>query len=250
MAKKNTTEVPYTITLEERDRPNHKVTAALHDKPPVPREGGGGWEPVQLPKRAAVLIWRGRGLMQMQVPVIFDTGNDEHPLAGADDTLIHMWRPEVPEGEQAPEPPVIEISSPGDAVPFTDLEWVVEDIEWGEAVADAKGRKTQQAYVIVLREFREDERLQTADQAKGKKTKARYYKVRRKDLAGGLVGIAHKLHLKGGWKELGNAQHPPIRDPRYRLKVGQHLVIPHTTTSRRQPPSRSNVLASGGVRAR
>jgi nucleoid-associated protein YgaU len=181
--------------------------------------------------------------MQMQVPIVFESRSpDSHAIGPAFATLVNMWRPEAKEGHAPPEPPVVEISSPGDALPFSDLDWVVEDLEWGEAVADRSGNRIQQAFIVTLREYRADERLQTADHAKGKPTKARFYEVRRKDLAHGLVGIAEHLHLKGGWRELGDAQHPRIKDPR-KIHVGEKLVIPGTTHT----PSWSQTEGSGNV---
>lgn len=219
----------YQLTLQHRDPPHTTVVVPLGEKPPTPSAPGeGGWEAVALPKRSAVSIWRGRGLLQMAIPIIID-GAGEKPVGPVITPLLQMWRPTQP----TVEPPVLEISSPGDAVPYADLEWVLADIEWGEAEGDAEGRRTQQQMTLVLMEYRADERVQTADAAKRKgHGKVETYRVKRKDLAHGLGGIAERLKVPGGWKTLGLAQHPQIHDPR-RIRVGQVLQIPTVEHTKR-----------------
>lgn len=215
---------PFTFTIEERDPPNVAVTARLGDKPPMPSSlgGEGGWEEVALPKRSAVLVWKGRGLLRLAVPILFDRFIEGRPVAGDYAKLLKMWRPDSP----TEEPPVVQISSPGDIVPYANLEWVVGNPEWGDLRADKGGSRTLQAFTLNLIEYRADERLQTADAARATKTaKQRTYRVERKDLAGGLGGIAERLHIPGGWKALGAAQTPKIVDPRY-IHAHQVLVIP------------------------
>lgn len=224
-------QTPFSVSIEMRDPPNHAITAELDDKPPVVKlPNGSGWEEVPLPKRKSVSIWKAAGLLQLAIPIIFDAplhahiaGSfaEAHPVGPAYQTLLHMWRPVV----STDEPPVVQVASPGDIVPYTELDYVVEDLEWGESLADEQGQRIRQHFVVTLKEHNADERLETADEARHRSGKQRLYRVQKRDLVHGLMGIAQRFHVRGGWKALGLLQHPQIHEPK-RIKVGQVLVIP------------------------
>jgi hypothetical protein len=218
---------PYAVTLEARDS-GHRVTGILGDKPPTPKEGGGGWEEVALPKRAGVLVWKGRSLMKLSFSLAFDNSDVERPVHADYLTLIHMFRPDNPDEE----PPVIQGSSSGDVIPFlgANLEWVVSELEWLEGMADNQARRIQTVFLVTLTEYRADERLKTAEQTPKPPTKPFPYKIQRKDIAEGLSGIARRFKVKGGWKAIVAANRswkPPRRDPRLTVKdVGRTITIP------------------------
>jgi hypothetical protein len=210
---------PYSVTIRQRDPPQHSVTAALHDKVPTPSEGGGGWEEVPLPKRGAVLIWRGRGLMKQSFSVIFDRfATGQSVIDDTYQTLLRFWRPEGAAKTvdyATVEPSILKLFSPGDAVPYKNLSWIISNLEWGEAQGDEEAQRTQQVLTLTFTEYRADERLRTAA---SKRTKP--YTVKPGDT---LAKIAGKHHISA--KALGELQKPPIKDNR-QLQHRKKIVVP------------------------
>ena len=103
------------------------------------------------------------------------------------------------------------------------MEWVLTELQWGEAVARDDGTRIQQLLELTFTEHREDERLQTAAARKKHKHKAEVHIVKKDHES--LGDIAKKHHYKPGGKALGKAQHPPIKDVRATHK-GQKIHIP------------------------
>lgn len=208
---------PFMVGIRQRDPPHHGVVARLGPTVPLPSEGGGGWEEVQLPKRASVLIWRGRGLLKLAFGVLFDNFSDGRPVAPEFSTLLNMWRPK----KDTTPPSIVRVTASGDTIPYTDLDYAITSLEWGEAEANEAGQRTQQILLLTLTEFRADERLKTAtEKKKGKTTTVKIHHD-----GESLGPIAEHFHVKGGWKALGAAQHPPIKDPRHTHK-GQTIIVP------------------------
>lgn len=222
-------DLAYAITLEA-EKSHHTVTLPMGPNVPMPKEGGGGWEEVPLPRRGAVCVWKGIGLMKLAVPVYVDHTEDESPVVPQLETLRHMHRP----AERTAEPPILSVSSPGDAIPVLDevRTWVLNDLEWGEAVGDTQGNRIQQMLTLHLLEYRADERLTSIAAKAAHHRRSRRYRIVRADLAGGLGELAERFHLPG-WKFLAEAQSPPRTDPRLTSKdVGKWLVVPQHTHAR------------------
>lgn len=207
---------PYWILFYERDHPARRIRAILGETPPTPSGGGAGWDQVNLPKRASVTVWRGRQtLTTMDVPIIL--GHVAGPPVLADHNALHsMFRPPQP----TTEPPPIKIYSPSDIVPHQFFDWVITDLQWGDTIAGREGNRVMQKLTVTLLEYRSDEVLQETKAAKPLH-RGRTYVVKHGDT---LTSIAKRFKVKS-WRTIGNAQHPPIHDPR-KIRVGQRLLIP------------------------
>lgn len=220
----------FWVTIGESRAPNpHSVTCQLYEKPPTPEGGGSGWEEVPLPKRPAVLIWRGRPLMVQKIEVIFAFIELDEPVENTEfQTLLHFYRP-----SDSGQPVPLRLSAHGNAVLGSSLslnttwpeEWVLTDIEWGEAVAGRLGNRIMQVLSLTFTEYREDERLTTEEQRKsvGKQV-ADIYQVKKNGES--LGKIAELFHVHGGWKTLAEFQNPKLKDPRETRK-GQNIKIPN-----------------------
>lgn len=190
-----------------------------------------------LPKRAAVTVWRGRGVMAMAVPIVLQVldgaGNQtEGPVQPDRQVLTNMWRPDDPEDE----PPVVKVQCIGDAIPYQQLDWIISNLEWGDTNADADMNRITQAFTLTLTEYRPDERIQNQakisaalkrQQAAKKKAKTKsrgdkFYIVKKGDT---LTSIAQRKNIDGGWRAIGDIQKPKITDPKA-VKVGQKLRLP------------------------
>lgn len=214
--------LPYWVVFYERDAPSKRTHARLGDTPPTPGTSGGGgttgdWSVIALPKRSAVSAWLGRtGLMLMAVPIVVGHA-DGTPLHVAASDLEKMYRP----ADDTDQPPVVKIRSAGTAVPYQNLDYVVADLAWGDMTGNPGGSRVMQKLTVTLLEYRADEVLQQ-QKAKAPKHRDRSYTVKAGDT---LTLIAKRFNVKGGWKAIGNLQHPPIRDPRS-IHTGQRLLIP------------------------
>jgi len=206
-------------------------TAWLGDTAPTPSGGGGGHEIVELPRRRPVVVWRKGALWVMSVSILIDNfrDGDAGPVQQNRDDLIRMWRPLNEEDE----PPIVRLDAEGDAVPLQHLQWVITNLEWGAAKANSSGNRTQQAFTVTVTEYNPDERIEAlhstpskkrrASKSKGKTKGPKTYTVKAGDSS--LSEIAQRLKIKGGWRALGDAQKPPILDPRS-IRVGQQLKLP------------------------
>lgn len=226
--------VPFQVTIAQRDPPQHAVSLLMHDKPPVPSEGGGGWEEVSLPRRPAVLIWKGRGLMKLAFSVVIDRMvEDVSVYDSAFRTLCHFWRPEGQKDSDTVEPSVLTLDSVGDVVPYKNLHWVLENLEWGEAQANDEGVRTQQILMLNFTEFRADVRLKPSSTKKAPRTQP--YKWKKGDT---LQKVAE--HYGTTAAALGALQKPPIKDGRKLIPgksvivvpVGKHSAPPKTLAQR------------------
>lgn len=208
---------PFMVAIRQRDAPFHGIVAALGPAVPQPAEGGGGWEEVQLPKRASVLVWRGRGLLKLSFNLLFDNFDTGEPVHPEYETLLRLWRPDA---DTTP-PSIVKVASRGNTIPYQELDYVISNLEWLEAEANEKGQRSQQILGLALTEYRPDERLKTATEKKKGKTTT----VKIKFDGESLGPIADHYKVKGGWKALGAAQHPPIKDARHTHK-GETIVVP------------------------
>jgi hypothetical protein len=213
------------------EEPDLTCEAWLSEDVPTPTGGGGGHETITLPKRRPVVVWKQAGLWTMTLGLVFDRFSVGESVAGEYADLLRMWRPR----DESDEPPTLRIDAPGDAVPLQHLSWVITDLTWGPAEANSAGNRARQQFNLTLTEWNPDERLEFSPAATP--SKARRAKRKSKSKASTrrapyvvhsgdtLSEIAQKLHIKGGWRALAEAQHPPITDPRS-LRVGQHLRMP------------------------
>lgn len=222
---------PYTVSITQKFKPRHGLNVTLHEKPPTPTDGGGGWEEVELPRRGAVLVWKGLPLMKMTFSVVFDDYlHGGSVMNSAMTKLLAFWRPV---GDGTTEPSVLELRTQGDILtPFgEELSWVISNLEWLDVQGDNEGNRTQQILGIEVTEWRPDQVLQTASQAKTKATpRTEQVKVKKGQT---LAKIAKEHGITAA--ELGALQKPKITDGR--VAVGRTIIVPvgHHTAPAKTP---------------
>lgn len=211
--------------------PELSAEAWLGEAVPTPSGGGGGHESIDLPKRRSVVVWRKAALYVMSVGIVFDDFARQQGVASDFADLVRMWRPL----DEEDAPPTIRVDATGDAVPLQHLTWVVTGLDWGDAEANGSGNRARQNFTVTLLEYNPDESIDFPGK-KGSASKARRAKQRKKSGSTSrrtvtvkrgdtLSEIADRNKVKGGWRALGEAQKPPIHDPRS-IKVGQKLRLP------------------------
>lgn len=225
------------FVIFESYHPKMSVTTLLGDGTATPTGGFGGWSIKSRPKRKGMTRWDGGEPMSIDIPILIDYFVEQRGDLGERDckTLEKMAG-----GLDDDEPPLIQFDA-GGAIPHDrydnpGVDWVIEDIQWGDCIRSVNGNRQRQAAVVTVRQFIDDDRLLTAAQKRRKKKKkpkhpkgphgshVKVYTVKKSDLKRGLPGIAAKLLGKASrWHEIAKLN--GIRDPK-KIKVGQKLRIP------------------------
>lgn len=209
-----------------------EVTALLGDGQPVQTQGFGGWEEIERPRRKSITQWKGRQPWRIEIPIMFDRF-DEGSEGESVEPDIRLLEQLAGGGINA-EPPVCVFNSgglvPHDYTHATHLRWVLDDIQFGEAIRRrSDGNRVRAEMTVTVLEYVEDvyviERALT--RAAKRTTSARQgaaqkrYTVKRGDT---LSRIAQQeLGTFSRWREIARLNN--IRDPRT-LKVGQVLRLP------------------------
>jgi nucleoid-associated protein YgaU len=155
------------------------------------------------------------------------------------------------------EPPTVKLLARGGHIPYQSLRWVIDGLEWGDAIMNASGNRTRQAATLALLEFVADDlidarsrrspaqrRRARAAKASGKNRKKNARQKRkpaarnRRSSASGHGRSAGTVTFDGddlmsvAARELGDARRwreiadlNGIRDPRA-VTVGQVLRLP------------------------
>lgn len=188
-----------TITIQsEGGRPIRAILGAAR---PTLSGGAGGWDEVQLPKRGAVSVWRGRPAYTLTIEVMLDRFRSGGNIEGDIDKLeaMSVAQPGSRANEPFTPPPPIRVEG---AIPKAELRWIIDSIEWGAAEWSEAGHRTRQLVTLTLMEYREGSRF--GIKPKGGKPRTRGYRVKRTDT---LAKIARKeLGSPRRWKDIRDAR--------------------------------------------
>lgn len=194
------------------DDPRLAITALLGDGQPDLSGGAGGWNEIERRRRTPMTDFNGRPLYKLSIPLMLDGFRTNTPMEWARNILESMAS--ATEDDQ---PPLIKISG---SVPHQELDWVVEDLEWGAHVRDESLSIIRQEVVVKLLEFVDVDQVEISKAgnrgAKCKKhAKHKRYKVKNGDT---LRKIAAKELGNGKcWKKIGDLN--GMRDPNKKLKA-------------------------------
>jgi nucleoid-associated protein YgaU len=153
------------------------------------------------------------------VPVLFDGFAEGRSVEAPIARLERMASP----GPRREDPPELVISGP---ILHPELAWVIDSIEWGEALRDDRDgfRIRQAATVNLLEHGRADQRARLGTVRRrlpGPRRRPRLYTVKRGDTLSSIA--ARELGNASRWREIAALN--GIRDPRS-IKPGQQLVMP------------------------
>lgn len=183
--------------------------------------GNANWEDVVRPLRRPLTVYRGsKEALRIVIPAIFDGFTDERSVEDEVRTLEVMAGIGVP-GD--PEPPLLILDGYGalqhDYRHAPQNRWVIDDIEWQEALR-IKGERVRQKCNITFKLHTVDERLSRAQKPKPTRhTTARggdtYRKIAERELHHSRWG-ARLAQLNGA------------RDGNAKLHAGQEVTLPTT----------------------
>jgi hypothetical protein len=98
------------------------VLARMGEGAAILSGGVGGWADVPRPRRTNLTEWQGAPQHRLTLPIMFDGWRAMTSVQGSVDTLTRMGKP-----DKGSQPPTIVVEG---ALQGTNLEWVIEDIEW------------------------------------------------------------------------------------------------------------------------
>lgn len=140
-----------------RDR-SLRVILQLGDGPPVPQLDP-GWEVIPRARRVGLTEWTGRDPVRVAFPAMIDglERNESSQVERACRTLEKLAGHRG--GNTAPPRLMVDAlgAIPHDFTNASHLKWVIEQIEWGDALRNRRGRRVRQLVDLVLLQDVEDE---------------------------------------------------------------------------------------------
>jgi hypothetical protein len=175
--------------------------------------GVGGTSTVDLPRDTAAVHWETHPPYTLSVQAILEGFASGRSVEGDARRLLQMARAEPGEAR----PPVVTVDGP---VPRSDLDWLIEGIEWGETIRREDWENPDRLRQHVTVQLVQDSRAELAVYRR-KKPKAKTYKWKRGDTP---TKVAHRLKVRGGARALKRAN-PRIRDWK-RVKPDTRIKLP------------------------
>ena len=156
------------LQLQTTDPPLTLI-ARLSDERPNVDSGYGGWESVERPRRSPLTTWKNAPPIHMTVGLLLDGWQRELSVEGEIAKLHKMARDSGSDGQ----PPRVKISTTGAAVPFQDRSWVIDKLDFGDALMSpiGTGNRRRQQVSIGLLEYIKDVHLAEASKAVQQKKK-------------------------------------------------------------------------------
>lgn len=201
------------VRISERDG-DASVLGYLGEAVPTPEGGGGGYENVDMPKADGVTVWRNRPVLTYSFEIIFSKFLTEESVMDDVTTLWRMFSP----AEASTPPPVVRFNAAGKLLPFENVDWWIDNLEWGDAEANNDGDRSLQRLTVHLTQYLPDVQI-----TRTKRHQWPAMVVVKKGWT--LKTIASKYKVPGGWRAIGKIQSKPITDPR-KVKTGQHIRMP------------------------
>lgn len=215
---------------------NYSCTALLGDTVPQVTDGYGGWTTEQRARRQAFTFWTGPNPLTLDIPIMFDGWSQNH----SQEYQIHQL--ELMAGIDGTEPPLVIINAAG-AVPhdftrYSKHDWVISQIQWGDADRRANGDRLRQAATVTVMKYISDDTLADISPAttrRGKKgrggqrgkavrgAKKHEYVVKDRETLETIA--AKRLGKASRWREIKKLN-PRFRDPKKIVPIGTILRMP------------------------
>lgn len=226
-----------------KHQPTYSLRCLLGSNPPKVIEGYANWNQIERPKRKSLTEWRGTKPLKVELSLIIDHFDDNDGNACEHEMRqLELMAGASQEGQDESHPPLVlwDANAQHDDREAGHLRWVIETLAWENLMWNREGPNIIRAEcTVTLMEFVEDEFItEGGAQKHRKRTKGNKHKTTTSHRAStyqvtladtqkqGLKTIAAKrLGSAKKWRVIGNAQHPPIRDP-MNIHENQILKIP------------------------
>jgi hypothetical protein len=228
------------------DSPSYSLTCLLGETSPTATKGVqsyGGWQTVKRKRRRSLTEWPGVEPLTQDVSIMIDKfaqGTSIEALITQLERMAGRTRPGAPDHE----PPLVHFESMG-VVPHDyhrepQTEWVIQNIEFGDADRNIDGNRIRQAVTITFTEYIEDDDIagltsaQRRRLAKAKKSvkkgkgakgaKEKRYVVKGSEETMETIA-ARELGKSSRWHEIKKLN-PTLRDPKKIIPAGTTVNLP------------------------
>jgi LysM repeat protein len=209
------------------------MTGLCGPNPPKIVSGYGGWEVINRPRKRGTIEWGGVEPLRMRIDFLLDAWGYDTAYDNVNDAVEILDTMASPVKEGVP-PPIVRVT--GSTVPRgRDVQWVIEELDWGDTIYNTEGDILRQEALVTLLQADAAEHLRKLSPSKKRQQRP---KPRR---SGQPVG-----HVRGGvyrWKKgdtfgklaerfMGGAKYAAqlmrfnnIRDPKT-VRVGDIIRFP------------------------
>jgi hypothetical protein len=137
------------------DDPARTLVVRLGPERPDVSSGYGGWNEVARPRRSTVTSWVGQPARRMALSILID---NHHVGRSIEDQIRDLEVMALPRtGRQ---PPTVKLLAKGGHIPYQSLRWVIDGLEWGDAIMNGRGNRTRQGATVTLLEYVADDLIE------------------------------------------------------------------------------------------
>lgn len=209
--------LPYGHVRLLCDDPSVDIVVLLSDEPVRYTGGFGGWEVTPRPRQVGMTTWQGQEPLQLVLGLMFDAWDTTGTISRPMSALRRIAR-----GDDESPPGILRVLG----IPLGAREWVIEGLDFGDALRRADGYAVRQPVTLTLREFVPPEYLQLRRKALTQsKRKTKVVTVKRGQTP---AKIAKSAGCK--WTDLRALNRGVVKKANQVLKVGTKLRVPVART--------------------
>jgi hypothetical protein len=219
--------VPYGHVRLTCDDPPADLLLLLGEGAPRLTAGLGGWEITARPRQIAMTTWQGSEPFALELAVMLDGYRENRSVEGQLRRLVAVAR-----GDDESPPGVLRLQG----LPVPAERWVLEALEYGDAILRGDGQRLRQPLTLTLREYVPPSYLTLRrNTLQGSSAKTRLVRARRGDTP---ASIARRQRCV--WTDLRELNPALVRKANQRLAEGTKLRCPVARNKDRKPhqPSR------------
>lgn len=210
-----TATLPYGHVRITCDDPSESFVVLLSDEPIRYTGGFGGWNVTPRPRQTGMTTWDGQEPLQLALGLMFDTFPARGTIASPMAALRRIAR-----GDGESPPGVARI----DGLPLPDVGWVIEGLDFGDALRRADGHAVRQSVTLTLREYVPPSYLKLRRKALSpSKGKTRVVVVRKGDTP---AKVAKRPNVRCDWTDIRGLNKTLVTRANQPLKVGTKLRVP------------------------
>lgn len=154
--------VPETQFVVFRSKnPKMSFQCMLGADPPKITDGYGGWDVIDRPRRVGFMQYQSKKPLELTLAILFEGFQAYDEVENECRILEKMAFPaDQPDPGRKP-PPIIRIITAGVPHVGNDVDWVITNIDWGNAIRrNINGRRIRQEATVVLRRYEPFDKLQ------------------------------------------------------------------------------------------